>query len=368
MMESEPDKDGELSEATHDTGSDNFLHDSLVEMAWQTNQAEQAETKRLEVFQGLTDPTEGTYEPGQEFRFLVTATVQESPLAVGKGLHQDGQGFRVISELDDSSLNDQEPKPRPVNTSLIDQDHTSTFAGQNGLILRPPEDGTDVIAAQPHDIGSNDLARQSIQYNADALLASTDPDEYNHINIAAGGVQGIFIRQKETGEDLGDAAKNDELREFAKLYGLPEVKIMLKPHEMPAGPPTIEAREANEGNKLWQIRSPDNGVLRVIDIIQFKPGETPLNFTSIDEQGFDLRMQEIDGYGESRPVMDNLDSLLALQSSLAELSVGQSEDMLPAIECTLRRIEQTIIALSSKAQATDIPPVGTLDNGEPRAE
>ncbi|MCC7543516.1 hypothetical protein IT415_02300 [bacterium] len=290
---------------------------------------------RLRVVEGTTKPEAGVLKPGEKFRFLITAAVQANPTELGTFLYNGGTEFRGSD--------------RPVNTSLIDQDHTVTFEGRNGFILEPPEDPHDVVAAQPHDFGSNDLTRQSIEYTGDELLVATDPLAYNHINVASGKLLGVFIRQRETGEDLGRAEANSELRAFAQQYGLPVVEIRTRPEELHAGPPTVEQLPANDGNRLWKIRLPEEGVQRDIDVIQLKAGERPRGFDP-NSEGFDLRVQEIDGYGESRFVMEDIPVLRAVLSQLEALS-EVAADQTPAVNFARQRLAQQIASL--EAQATN---------------
>lgn len=327
------DQGGE-SETPSVDGHSHKLSEELIAIRDAQQRGEFSED-RLRVIEGVTKPEAGVLEPGEAFRFLITAAVQANPTELGDFLYGEGKGFRGGD--------------RPVNTSLIDQDHTTTFEGHNGFILEPPDDPHDVVAAQPHDFGSSDLARQPIEYTSDELLAATDPLAYNHINVARGKLQGVFIRQRETGEDLGPAGANEELRAFAEQHGLPVVEIRTRPHELHVGPVTVEQLPANDGNRLWKIKLPDEGVQRDIDVIQLKPGERPRGFDP-NPEGFDLRVQEIDGYGESRFVMEDIPSLQAVLSRLDGLT-EVSDDLLPAVNFARQRLTQQITAL--EAQAAD---------------
>lgn len=320
MGEHEDHREQEASESSQDATYD-ATRQELIEM--------RQDAERLKVVSGTTEPRAGVLLPGEKFRFLITAAVQTSPRQLGEWLEGDGNGFEATD--------------RPVNTSLIDQDHTATFEGRNGFILQPPDTGDRIIAAQPHDFGSSDLERQVVDVSSDELLAQTDPLAYNHLNISAGKLRGVYIRQRETGEDLGIPEANSDLRAFAAEHGLPVVEIRTRPHELHAGSATAEKLPANDGNGLWKIKLPEEGLQRDIDVIQFKPGERPRGFQP-SEEGFDLRVQEIDGYGESRFVMNDIPTLKAVLGRLDVLS-DLPEDVLPAVVFARDRLGQQIAKL-----------------------
>ena len=330
-----------MDDAPHDEGTKQFsgaaLSEDLLTMKSNVDQT-QAETgdvtktetedrgnmDRLQVVSGLTEAKPGQIEPGEDYRFLITAAVQSSPSELGTWLSGDGQGFRGSD--------------RPVNTSLIDREHNWTFAGENGFILTPPEDGADVIAAKPLDIGSNDLDTQPIQFNADELLGATAKNGYNQVNIASGRLEGVYIRQDEQGQDLGNPRINEQLRASAEHHGLPVVEIPVEPILLEAGATQIHELEAKEGSRLWKISLPSDGVLHEIDVIRVKPGETPKGM-QLDKRGFDLRIQQLDGYGSSTFINADSEALGQLRSKVEALLLDVAENDREALEFTLRRID-----------------------------
>lgn len=285
--------------------------------------------ERLQVVEGLSEVRRGKVELGQDFRFLITATVQSSPSELGTWLNGDGNGFRATE--------------RPVNASLIDQEHNWTFAGENGFILAPPEDGADVIAAKPTDIGSNDLDKQSIDLNAEELLKQTSETGYNQVNIASGRLQGVYIRQDVQGQDLGNPRTNEQLRAFAEQLGLPVVELPVMSKNLEPGPAEVEELGTKEGNRLWKVAFPGEGVRREIDIVRFKPGETAKGMQT-DAQGFDMRIQELDPYGKSTHINDNRETLGNVRSEVEELIASATDSDREALEFALRRIDNLLEA------------------------
>ena len=122
----EPGKGNQGGEAEASVGDAHAQHLSEElksirdEQLSETQETERA-GDRLRVVEGTTQPVAGTLQPGEPFRFLITAAVQANPTDLGTFLYGDGTGFSGSD--------------RPVNTSLIDQDHTATFEGHNGFIL-----------------------------------------------------------------------------------------------------------------------------------------------------------------------------------------------------------------------------------------
>lgn len=308
------------------------LYQELSLMPDRQNRNEMTEQEpRRTLLEGLSEPTSGELKAGTEFRFLVTAAVQAEPTELGRWLYgENGTGFRA--------------EGRPVNASLIDQDHTWTFEGGNGYILQPPDKEQDIIAAEPNDIGSSDLEPQSITYDAAALLDATSPQGYNHITIASGRLAGVFIRKTERGEELGSEDANAGLRAFAAQNRLPLVEIEVKPQDLRAGPETVERLPAKQGNRLWKIRLPEEGALREVDIIQFQPGERPKGF-SVDEVGFDMRIQDIDPYGQSRYAMEDGTVLRSVLERLQALAESAEEEDKDAVEFTISRIQNGLAKL-----------------------
>lgn len=283
--------------------------------------------QRLGVVDNLSEVRAGRIRAGESFRFLVTAAVQAHPRELGTWLDGAGAGFQATN--------------RPVNTSLIDQDHPWTFEGHNGFIIKPPLDPDDVIAARPHDFASNDLHAQPIEQNADELLAATSPKGYNQITIRSGKLAGVFIKLASDGTELGDPVKNQQLREFAQEHDAPVVEIEVEPQELHAGPVSMDRLPANSGNQLWKISIPEEGSLREIDIIKFQPGETPPGFT-VDEAGFDMRLQEIDGYGQTHYVLEDRDSVQKVLASIDELSDIANDADRAALRFARQRLERAL--------------------------
>lgn len=306
------------------------LSQELQAMADDSNQKkiESNDSKyRLEVVEGLTPPKSERLAPGEPYRFLVTAALQGSATETGDWLRGDGDGFRATD--------------RPVNASLIDQDHNWTFAGENGFILEPPTDGNDIIAAQAYDIGSSDLEPQAVEPDAAGLLSATDPRGYNQINIAAGNVAGVYIRYGEDGSELGRPGQAAELRAFADEHHLPVVEIPVKPQELRAGEASVQELSAKNGNSLWKVRLPEDGSVHEVDIIQLRDGETALGINP-NELGFDMRVLATDPYGQSEWIENKADALASVLPRMEQLlaSGATQESTRPAIEFAVHRMKE----------------------------
>ena len=255
--------------------------------------------------------------------------MQAQPDRLGDWLKGDGQGFRSSE--------------RPVNTSLIDQDHTTTFNGDNGFILSPPEDGSDIIAANSYDVGSNNMEQQTITSNADTLLADTDPASYNHINIAAGNLLGVYIRLDDQGRELGNPEANAALRNYAEKNNLPIVEIPVEPLELRAGEASMQEVPANHGNRLWQVKVPGEGKLHEVNILKLQPGEVPLGMNP-DADGYDYRILEIDGYGRQIQIVDSGSVPGEVERALENLNKTDDPDAQQALRSVLRRLGSESIA------------------------
>jgi hypothetical protein len=297
-------------------------HDMNVASSIETEGADAEE--RFKVIEGLSDVHAGSIEPGQDFRFLITAVVQASPQEAGSWLYGEGNGFRATD--------------RPVNTSLIDRDHNWTFGGENGFILTPPIRGSDIIAAKSTDFGSNDMDPQPIEHTSTQLLDQTVPTSYNQINITSGCLKGVYIRQDELGNDLGNTRTNDGLRHFANEHGLPVIEMPVVPQLLEAGPASMQELDAKAGNRLWKVDLPADGVRREIDIIKFATGETAHGMW-LDENGYDLRIQELDPYGQSTNIVEQADKMADIRSQVEVLMANTGPDDHKALKFVLKRLD-----------------------------
>lgn len=282
---------------------------------------------RRSVVEGLSGVQAGRIGVGEEFRYLVTAAVQGHPQEIGTWLDGDGAGFQATD--------------RPVNTSLINEDHNWTFEGNNGFILEPPVNPDDIIAARPHDFASNDMTRQPIDQNAQELLEATSSQGYNQINIRSGKLTGVFIKLTPEGVELGDSIKNQQLRAFAAERSLPVVELAVEPQELHAGESTVERLSANDSNELWKIKIPGEGMLRELDIIRFQAGERPEGFQA-DEAGFDMRLRDIDGYGQTSDALASSESVRLVLAKLDHLSSSVDVEDRPALEFARRRLQEVL--------------------------
>lgn len=176
----------------------------------------------------VTRPESKKYMPEDEFTFLIHVPLQ----GVAERAGQLG--------TDDFSLTE-----RPLNTSLIDQDHTWTFEGKSGFIIEPSTDTEAVLGAWSFDSGYNDMHRDANANIAAGVLKETKTDDYNQVNISKGRISGVYIRLKEDGAELGEPVFNNQLREFARQNGLPVSEIVVKPLEFDSEPTKVHEFSAD---------------------------------------------------------------------------------------------------------------------------
>ncbi len=271
--------------------------------------------ERLKVVEGLTKPESHTFGPGEPFRFLLHAPAQRSPREVGPFLFGRDGNFEKTDE--------------PLNTSLIDQDHTWTFEGNNGFLIEPTDNPDDIISAHPNDAGVNDLSQQDIEFDADGLLAATSSQGYSHINIRAGRVAGVLIRKDRSGNELGDPIKNQQLRDFASdpAHPLTIVEVVVEPQELKAGPASFESKAAGQDMRMWKAKFPEDGALLEVDLARILTGEQP-GFKT-DEEGYVVRIRKLDEYGQTGGDVDDpavLEHILhRVQAELIEPAKQQGE-------------------------------------------
>ncbi len=259
-----------------------------------TNQEGESMPK-VELSEIVTKPESRRYQPDDEFTFLVHA-----PLDIRARTEALG--------LEEFSLTE-----RPLNTTLIDQEHTWTFEGMSGLIIEPPSSQEEALGAWSYDSGLNDMVREETQPDPRTLLKETQPDNYNQVNITSGRVTGVYIRIREDGSDIGNPARAAQLREFAQQNGLPIAEIVVKPQEFTDKPPEI----VKPTEDLTTIEFTANGRKFRVDALQADParplpGDEPY-------EGYFLRARSIDQYGEAGGDVSDPESIKTIIDQLQPL-------------------------------------------------
>ncbi len=180
---------------------------------------------------------------------------------------------------------------KPLNASLIDSAHTATFEGRSGLIIKQPDSSEDVTGVWPNDAGA-DSETSGPRLSGDEALAGTKPGEYNQVHLrATGGIEGVFIRvAADSGEELGPAQTNQELRQLAIEQGIPVAEVEVQPREIKEGTPAVSETRTTGVGDLHQIILPHNGFEYRIDVL------TGANVSYADAEGTATRVAKVDSY------------------------------------------------------------------------
>lgn len=214
---------------------------------------------------------------GEPYKFLVHVPLRSSTEVFA---YMGGQaGFRIGEGI------------RPLNASLVDNLHTSTFEGRSGLIIKQPDSPKDVTGVWSNDAGA-DLETAGLRLSGDEALAATKPGEYNQAHLkATSGIEGVFIRvAADTGRELGPDQTNKELRQLAAEQGLPIAEIEVQPREIKEGDPTVSETKAAGVGDLHQIILPHNGFEYRIDVL------TGSKVSYADAEGTATRIAKVDAY------------------------------------------------------------------------
>jgi hypothetical protein len=272
----------------------------------------------------VTKPESKRYEPSDEFIFLVHAplNIQDRTTALG---------------LDEFTLTE-----RPLNTTLIDQDHTWTFEGMSGLIIEPPESDEEVLGAWSYDSGLNDMVREKNQPDATKVLEETRPDNYNQVNIRSGRVTGVYIRVREDGSEIGDTQRSKQLREFAATHNLPVAEIVVEPQNF--ADHTAEVHKPT--SDLTSVEFSIAGKKYRVDALTADPSR-PLEGDTIFE-GHYVRARSIDQYGEANGDVKDSASLQTIVDQLQPLlSTDLDQNTRNAVEAMIKRYQQELDKLNT---------------------
>ena len=296
---------------------------AMVEEQKPTNKAEITEMSKPTMSEIVSKPESRRYMPDEEFRFLVHA-----PLDIHARTEALG--------LEEFSLTE-----RPLNTTLIDQDHTWTFEGMSGLIIEPPESDEEVLGAWSYDSGLNDMVREENQPDALRVLEETRPDNYNQVNIRTGRVTGVYIRVREDGSEIGDAQRSKQLREFAAIHNLPVAEIVVKPQ--------IFAETAAEVHKptedLTSVEFSIGGKKYRVDALVADPDRPLAGDTAFE--GHYIRARSIDQYGEASGDVVDSESLQSVVDGLKPLlETDLDQNTRTTVEVMIKRYQQQLDKLA----------------------
>ncbi len=283
---------------------------------------EEENMSNVELSEVVTQPESRRYKPGDKFTFLVHAPLDIRARTEALGLEE----FNLTE--------------RPLNTTLIDQEHSWTFEGMSGLIIEPPSSQEKVLGAWSYDSGLNDMVREEAQPDPSTLLEETQPDNYNQVNITSGRVIGVYIRIREDGSDIGDPARSAQLREFAQQNDLPIAEIVVQPQEFTDKPPEI----VKPNKDLTTIEFTANGKKFRVDALVANParplpGDEPY-------EGYFLRARSINQYGEAGGDVSDPESFQIIIDQLQPLLETDLEPSTRiAVEKMLRRYSSELSKL-----------------------
>lgn len=297
---------------------------AMVEEQKSKNEGEKKEIPKPTISEIVSKPESRRYMPDEEFKFLVHAPldIQDRTTALGT------EEFTLTE--------------RPLNTTLIDQEHTWTFEGMSGLIIEPPESDDEVLGAWSYDSGLNDMVREENQPDGLKVLEETRSDNYNQVNVSAGRVVGVYIRVREDGSEIGDTQRSKQLREFAAVHNLPVAEIVVEPQ--------IFEDEATQIHKptedLTSVEFVVDGKKYRIDALVADP-DRPLAGDTVFE-GHYIRARSIDQYGEASGDIRDSNSLQSIVDQLHPLlETDLDQNTRTTVEAMIKRYQQELDKLTN---------------------
>lgn len=271
------------------------LYDELKQIAEDNKKEEREMETEPSYAEAITKPESRRYGPEDEFIFMV-----HCPLDIQSRVEALGTEEFTLDE-------------RPLNTSLIDSEHSFTFEGMSGLIIAPSPDQGDILGAWGYDSGVNDLQKQTAVAGPQEVLEATRQDDYNQVNVRKGRVVGVFIRIKDDGAEVGDAARNAELRSFAKSVGLPVAEIVVQPVQYQEEPPkTISPQEG-----LTTTEFSLGGIKFRLDELLADPDRPVAGAEPFE--GYYLRVRKVDEYGSAGGDIVDSDSISLILDQLTKI-------------------------------------------------
>lgn len=249
------------------------------------------ESERKVIDFGLSEPESREYGVDEEYRFLVHVPVDKIEERFSR-IGPDGRGGRGV-----------------LMTTLLSNERQGTFEGQGGFILSMPS-RESIRGMSSVDCGGE--IRDHRMDSLEEITESTDNAEYSQIDLAYDGtiVTGVMIKVDPEGKELGSGSINAELKKIAEEKGLPVVKVVVAPSELPTEIKTTNVEFGEDGG-LTTIDVPfdSNNFIRLnIASGQFEwTGDTTVSRTML-----------IDAYGQVNRNLSN-EQRITVRNAIEEL-------------------------------------------------
>ena len=187
-------------------------------------------------------PETRTYSPDEAYSFLVHVPLGD----VEKRLGEIGSERGGV-----------------LMTTLLNNERQGTFCGEGGLLLEAPD--TEAIKGMSRVDCGGEISDGRMD-SVDELQEPASTAEYNQIDMKfdGGKVVGVMLKVTPDGEELGNPARNTQLREVAERHGLPIATVEVAPSSMPTEQSST-SRKFADGNSLitYDIPDGDDHFLRV---------------------------------------------------------------------------------------------------------
>jgi hypothetical protein len=182
----------------------------------------------------VSKPETRTYSPDETYSFLVHVPLGDVEQRLGE----------VGSE-----------RGGVLMTTLLNNERQGTFCGEGGLLLDAP-DAKAIKGMSRVDCGG-EIADGRMD-SVEELQEPASTAEYNQIDMKfdGGKVVGVMLKVTPEGKELGDPARNTQLREVAERHGLPVATVEVAPSPMPTEQSST-TREFADGNSLTTYDIPD---------------------------------------------------------------------------------------------------------------
>lgn len=246
----------------------------------------------------VNKPENRTYSPDEAYSFLVRVPLGD----VEKRLGEIGSERGGV-----------------LMTTLLSNERQGTFCGEGGLLLEAPD--TEAIKGMSHVDCGGEIADGRMD-SVEELTEPASTAEYNQIDMKfdGGKVVGVMLKVTPDGKELGDPARNAQLREVAERHGLPIATVEVAPSPMPTEQSSV-TREFADGNSLTTYDIPDgDGSFLRVDIAHGEFYHSP----GIDTVS---RSMMIDQYGQVSQLLTE-EQEQKIRMTLGELSEKEQKAVL----------------------------------------
>lgn len=190
----------------------------------------------------VSKPETRTYSPDERYVFLVHVPLNDIEQRFGEiGSKRGGV----------------------LMATLLNNERQGTFCGEGGLLLEAPD--TKAIMGMSRVDCGGEIADGRMD-SVEELQEPASTAEYNQIDIKfdGGKVVGVMLKVTLDDKELGDPARNAQLREVAERHDLPVATIKVTPSPMPTKQSSV-TREFTDGSSLttYDIPNSDDHFLRV---------------------------------------------------------------------------------------------------------